>query len=331
MKVYKYLLSVIVLLGLISCSSEESNFIEAVVPTTDQLTVAFNLTNEVENTKSITPSDVEKQINTCALFVCTSADDDAEIIKKGFFGGNSCTFNFKPINNQTNYYVYAVANVDESKLSGIVEGATVSELKQVTASIPSTGGVASNLPKMGGKKFKINLTNMSAVQNMGVIPVNQLVSGLQLKVLTDFGEAQDAAFVITSMQWSSFSTSGRIGGDNGTSTNANLAFSDDFAKGSVNSPLVFQAIGYELYTFPNISANAKLHIEGYISQNGKQVGNAISHDIAIGANQKVTLEQNTKYDIQLTVVGSLSYPTNPTLKYKVIPMNKVNIEVPSFD
>lgn len=330
MKVYKYLLSVIVLLGLISCSSEESDFIETVVPTADQLTVAFNLTNEVANTKSIIASDEEKQINTCALFVCTSADDEAVIIKKGFFGGNSCTFNFKPENNQTKYYVYAVANVNESKLSEIIEGATVLALKQATASIPSTGGVASNLPKMGGREFEISLSDMSKVQDMGDIPVNQLVSGLQLKVLTNFGGAQDAAFVITSMQWSSFSTSGRIGGNNGASTDASLAFTDVSANGSVNSPLDFKAIGSELYTFPNISASAKLHIEGYVSQNGKQVGNTISHDIAI-ANQEVILEQNTKYDVQLTVVGSLSHPTNPTLTYEVIPMNKVNIDVPSFE
>ena len=97
MKVYKYLFSVIIMLGLISCSSEENNIINEVAPAAGQLTVAFNLSNEVAKTKAvgdpIAPTTDEANINTCALFICTA--ENGVIIGKGFFNGNTSTFNFK--------------------------------------------------------------------------------------------------------------------------------------------------------------------------------------------------------------------------------------------
>lgn len=323
MKVYKYLLSVIVMLGLISCSSEENNIINEVAPAAGQLTVAFNLSNEVAKTKAvgdIAPTNGEDNINTCALFICTA--EDGEIIEKGFFNGNTSTFNFKPRGNQETYYVYAVANVSESTFNNVGAGASVSDLKKVTASIPLNGASASNLPKMGGRNFTIAL-NSSNVQNIGVIPVYQLVSSLQLQVLTNF---TGATFVVTDLKWNNFSALGKIGGDNGTTTDESLFYGSSLDI-EVNPSTEYQSVGSEMYTFPNISANAELYIQGYIEQNGKQVGNEISGHIKL----KTSLVQNTKYDFQLQVNATLSHLSDVTFSYQVIPAESIEVDVPSFN
>lgn len=325
MKVYKYLLSVIVMLGMISCSSEENDIINEVAPTAGQLTVAFNLSNEVATTKAvgdlIPSADGEENINTCALFICTSEADDATIISKGFFNGSSCTFNFKPEGNQTEYYVYAVANVPESEFNGVGVGASVSGLKNVTASIPTGGASASNLPKMGGMTFKIKL-NSSEVQNIGEIPVYQLVSSLQLQMKTAFtgGEAE---FVVTNIKWDDFSASGRIGGNNQGYTDYSLSAGGAQFNYSVNTT-EWMSVGSQLYTFPNISTNAVLFVQGKIFQNGKQIGDLYSHSFQLN---NVTLNANTKYNVQITATGTLSSPVFETAGIQVISMGNEDVDV----
>lgn len=326
MKVYKYLLSVIVMLGMISCSSEENDIINEVAPTAGQLTVAFNLSNEVATTKAvgdpIAPTKGEGNINTCALFICTA--QEGEIIEKGFFNGSSFTFNFKPQGTQTDYYVYAVANVSKETFSGIGVGASVSDLKDVTASIPTGGASASNLPKMGGMPFTIEL-NSSEVQNIGEIPVYQLVSSLQLQMKTAF-TGGNAEFVVTDIKWSYFSASGKIGGVN-SSTDGSL--SDESAEYEIHvSAIDWVSVGSQLYTFPNISSDAVLFVQGYISQNGEKIGDLYSHSFQLN---NVTLEANTKYNVQITATGTLSNPTDVSFGYEIIEAESISVSVPEFN
>lgn len=325
MKVYKYLLSVIVMLGMISCSSEENDIINEVAPTAGQLTVAFNLSNEVATTKAVgDPTDGEANINTCALFICTSEADNATIISKGFFNGSSCTFNFKPEGNKEDYYVYAVANVSKETFSGIDAGDHVSNLKNVTTSI-SSGVDATNLPKMGGMTFKIKL-NSSEVQNIGEIPVYQLVSSLQLQMKTAF-TGGDAEFQVTNIKWDDFSASGRIGGDNQGYTNSSLSAGGAQFNYSVNTT-EWMSVGSQLYTFPNISSSARLFVQGNIVQNGQIIADGCSHTFEL---KDVSLVANTKYNVQITATGTLSSPTNVSFDYQVIPMETISVDVPSFD
>ena len=327
MKVYKYLLQVIVLLGLISCSSEESDFVNEITPAAGQFTVAFDLSNEMTSTKSLDSNLDETQINTCALFICTSNDDDAKIIKKGFFKAtNSCTLNFAPTGSNS-FYVYAVANVSEQSLNSVNEGQTVADLKQVVTSIPNNGAMVTNLPKMGGKIFNIDKQKISEVQDMGEISVIQLISSLQLEIKTDFSVTENVKFVVTSMNWSKFSASRKIGEMN-ENTNENLAVSG--GSYSIYSPNDFSSVGSEFYTFPNISSDAVLHIKGYLFQNGEQFGDILSHDVLIG--EISSLKQNTKYKVQLIVNGTFTQPTvDVAFSYKIVDAGEITVEIPDFE
>lgn len=337
MKVYKYLFSVIVMLGLISCSSEESDFENDVVSTVGQYTVAFNLSNDITTKAAddeIAPDDDEAKINEFVLFICDS--ENGHIIQRGYFKGNkgnTCTFNFKPIAGQDTYYAYAVANAGE--LSNVSEYATVADLKNATASIlqiqPTPNDhpeiVVSALPKMGVKPFTITPANISKVQDMGVIPVYQLVSKLQLQVRVNFeGDSSNAEFLLTNIKWSNFSKQGKIGGDN-TDTNGSLfdesanycyrIFSEEFVN-----------CGDPLYTFPNVSNDAILFIQGSVMQNGSPVGSDINFNLPLG-NQ--TFVANTKYNVQVTVNAKVNTQTNVSFNYNIIEAESITVKVPDFE
>lgn len=327
MKVYKYLLSVIVLLGLISCSSEESDFEKDVVSTVGQYTVAFNLSNDI-TTKAVGEIDAsveEANIEYFTLFICSSNADEAIIFKKMFFKGNSCTFNLKLENGKTDYYAYAVANVTESDLAIVYEGQTLANLKTATASISRDGAAASMLPKVGGKTFEIQ-TDASDVQKIGNIDVYQLVSGLQLQVKTNFVGGTNPKFVVNEIKWDSFSAKGEIGGVNVDLTNVDLNCIDPQSVIFVNSD-VFVDVGSEFYTFPNIQQSAELYVQGEIYDNGAFVKN-LSTRINIG---RTALAANTKYNVQLTVKGTFSKDTQITLDYEVMKAEEITVKIPEFN
>lgn len=344
MKVYKYLFSVIVMLGLISCSSEESDFENDVVSTVGQYTVAFNLSNDITTKAAggFTPTTDEANINEFVLFICDS--QEGKIIQKGYFKGNkdnTCTFNFKPIAGRDNYYVYAVANAGQ--LNSVTEGSSVADLKNATASIPThrptLGGnpeiVVSALPKMGGMEFKIDLGEMSEVQELGVIPVYQLVSKLQLQVSVNFvGESTGADFYLTDIKWSGFSRQGKIGG-NDTETNGDILNDrSDYSFSIISS--AFNDYGSPLYTFPNVSKSvagsedsglingAELYIEGIVRQDGKQIGDSVYLPLSL---ENETFVPNTKYNVQVTVTGTLSNPVIELASVSVISMGEENVDV----
>lgn len=348
MKVYKYLFSVIVMLGLISCSSEESDFENDVVSTVGQYTVAFNLSNDI-TTKAIdgfTPTTDEANINEFVLFICDS--ENGNIIKKGYFKGNkgnTCTFNFKPIANQDTYYVYAVANAGQ--LNSVTEGSSVADLKNATASIPTHQEipnsnpeiVVSALPKMGGMEFEIDLDKMSGVQELGVIPVYQLVSKLQLQVRVNFeGESTGADFFLTNIKWGGFSIQGKIGGED-TETNGDILDEKSNYKFSITSS-EFKNYGNPLYTFPNVSKTvegvggsapikgAELYIQGIVRQNGLQIGKNVYLTLSL---EDETFVPNTKYNVQVTVTGKLSKDTQISLNYEVLEAESITVDVPTFE
>lgn len=328
MKVYKYLFSVIVMLGLISCSSEESDFENDVVSTVGQYTVAFNLSNDITTKAAgeIGPVNGEADINEFVLFICDKID--GRIIQRGYFKGNksnTCTFNFKPIAGQVNYYAYAVANAGQ--LNSVTEESSVADLKNATASIPTDGADASNLPKMGGMPFEIDLEAISSVQPLGTIPVFQLVSGLRLQIRTNFVGGTDPKFVVRDIKWNNFSAEGKIGGDNTNFIKGNLSDVDSNYYISVNSD-EFINVGSGIYTFPNIVEDAVLYVEGDICDGDQIIEEGLDARIIIGTTP---LAANTKYNVQLTVNGTLSKDTQISLNYEVLEAESITVDVPAFE
>lgn len=330
MKVYKYLFSVIVMLGLISCSSEESDFENDVVSTVGQYTVAFNLSNDI-TTKTIdgfTPTTEEMNIEYFTLFICESDNSNAKILKKMFFNGNSCTFNLKLENNKTEYYAYAVANVTDYDLAIVAEKSTLAELKNATASIGLDGVAASMLPKVGGKKFKIE-ANTSDLQNIGNIDVYQLVSSLQLQIKTKFVGGTNPKFVVREIKWNNFSAEGKIGGVNVGFTNDKLGYLDLNENIPVNSN-EFADVGSEFYTFPNITEDAVLYVAGDIYDDGVLVETETNLHAYVHFDS-IALAANTKYKVLVTVDGILSKDTQISLGYEVLEAESITVNVPTFE
>lgn len=210
---------------------------------------------------------------------------------------------------------YAFVNVSDADIEALKNFSSMNEFKSYAITKQLTQ-VAASLPKFGEK------TNFTPTANGNIeIPVHQLTARVEamveIKVVQDGKDISNPglSFSKNSLSWTNMSFK-----STGTQTNGNDGSFTTTINGTTYTTL------NRAYTYPEATPTIELtgsvggNIDGFI---GKQVSWSYTFP--------ESLVKDNVYLVRFIVKVDITQPANPTFTYEVIPMTKVDINVPSFN